>query len=587
MNKLNKDKIKLAGNLEPFSIKIDLETLMPGLELIHIKLNSSRKFQVPTFKISWTLSSRGIYASLSPLTHDSCASAPPLNKEYRGKSNFGAPVTCLYGNDDINRLTYSFSDPLNPVRCRHRFIPETGEIECSIALFAEKSSQIDQYAATIRVDTRELPYYQTLDDVAKWWDEIYDIDPDIPAAALNPVYSTWYSFLQNVDADSILKQCKLAKEIGCDTVIIDDGWQTDIHDRSYKYCGDWQVCESKFPDMRELVSSVKDIGMKCMLWYAVPFIGHGSKLWSDLKEYALPISGKEWSVLDPRRKIVRTHLVKTLNDAVVNYGLDGLKLDFIDNFDLPGMDEELEAGDIESMPEATLELMDEAIRKFKEHSPEILTEFRQNYLGPLMKKYGNMFRAADCPFDPLMNRIRILDLRLMSGNVPVHSDMIAWGKEENVEEAALQLINVLFGVPQISLLIDELPSEHLKMLKFWLDFWRENVDVLMGGQLIPRQPHALYSSVTALAGERRIDVMHSVNMIVVNENLQKDFFIVNGSSFNEIIFNVKKKCGAYSFKIYDCAGNIQQTSVIDIEEGLTSIPLAPAGLAVLKKQDNK
>ena len=28
---------------------------------------------------------------------------------------------------------------------------------------------------------------------------------------------------------------------------------------------------------------------------------------------------------------------------------------------------------------------------------DVLIEFRQSYIGPLMRKYGNLFRAGDCP----------------------------------------------------------------------------------------------------------------------------------------------------------------------------------------------
>ena len=48
-----------------------------------------------------------------------------------------------------------------------------------------------------------------------------------------------------------------------------------------------------------------------------------------------------------------------------------------------------------------------------------------------------------------MNRIRIADIRMLAGNTAVHSDMITWHHDETLEIAALQLVNTLFGVPQI------------------------------------------------------------------------------------------------------------------------------------------
>ena len=53
-----------------------------------------------------------------------------------------------------------------------------------------------------------------------------------------------------------------------------------------------------------------------------------------------------------------------------------------------------------------------------------MIEFRQSYIGPAIRKYGNIFRAGDCPADILSNRIHTIDLRLTSGSTAVHSDML-------------------------------------------------------------------------------------------------------------------------------------------------------------------
>ena len=79
-----------------------------------------------------------------------------------------------------------------------------------------------------------------------------------------------------------------------------------------------------------------------------------------------------------------------------------------------------------------------------------MIEFRQPYIGPLMRKYGNMFRAGDAPNAYVANRVRTIDLRLLSGETAVHSDMIMWHPDEPVERAALQLLNVMFSVGRVS-----------------------------------------------------------------------------------------------------------------------------------------
>ena len=43
--------------------------------------------------------------------------------------------------------------------------------------------------------------------------------------------------------------------------------------------------------------------------------------------------------------------------------------------------------------------------------PDVMIEFRQPYIGPLMRKYGNMFRAGDAPNAAVDNRVRTVDRR--------------------------------------------------------------------------------------------------------------------------------------------------------------------------------
>ncbi|NIO10738.1 MAG: alpha-galactosidase, partial [Deltaproteobacteria bacterium] len=89
----------------------------------------------------------------------------------------------------------------------------------------------------------------------------------------------------------------------------------------------------------------------------------------------------------------------------------------------------------------------------------------------LMRKYGNMFRAADCPNMAVINRARTTDIRLLCGNTAVHSDMYMWHRDDPVEKAALQILNVLFSVPQLSVRLDSVPEEHIRMIKFWTEYW--------------------------------------------------------------------------------------------------------------------
>lgn len=174
--------------------------------------------------------------------------------------------------------------------------------------------------------------------------------------------------------------------------------------------------------------------------------------------------------MDPRYPEVRDHIINNCLHFVNDWKLDGLKLDFIDQFrqpekELPDADP---GRDFDSVPRALDFMLNRLVCVLKSVKPDIMIEFRQMYIGPVMRKYGNMFRAGDCADDILLNRVRTTDVRLIAGNSSVHSDMIPWHKDEDAEIAARQLLNVIFSVLQISVKIDEITDEQKKCLLFGL-----------------------------------------------------------------------------------------------------------------------
>lgn len=132
--------------------------------------------------------------------------------------------------------------------------------------------------------------------------------------------------------------------------------------------------------------------------------------------------------------------------------------------------------------------MTDLTRKLHELRPDVLIEFRQNYIGPVMRQYGNMFRVGDCPYSTSYNRVGIVDLRLTSGRTAVHSDMLMWNPEDRVENAACQIENVLFANVQLSARLDRIPEEHLRMMRFWTRLMQDEQHLLQEAPLYAEQP---------------------------------------------------------------------------------------------------
>ena len=444
---------------------------------------------------------------------------------------------------------------------------------CDVTFFTVKVAPLCEYSAILRIDTRDIPYYDAIYDAVEWWENKCGYTPAyVPEHAKLPMNSLWYSYHQDLHADKIVAECELSKTLGMDTVIVDDGWQTHDLGRGYVTCGDWEMTETKFPDMKDFVDRVHAIGMKVMLWYSVPFIGIEAKNYERFSSMLIEeaTADKKVCVFDPRYKEVRDYLINIYANAVREWGLDGVKLDFIDSFVLKGRAlEDDDRRDIQSLEDAIDRLMIDVHDALVAINPEIMIEFRQSYVGPAIRKYGNMLRVGDCPNDSLRNRHNIIDLRFTSGKSAVHSDMVMWHKEDTVESAALQLVSIIYGVPQISVRIAKLPEDHKKMLAHYLSFWREHRDVLLDGKLRAENPESSYSIACAEKDGRAIYTSYTDTLIECGT--YSEIIAVNSSRAKSLL--IKDAVGK-SYRVLNCMGEELETGTVGGAIEQIAVPLA-------------
>ena len=505
----------------------------------------------------------------------------------RSRLACGAPYHSLVSVDGTNRMTVAVSDAHTPLEIATGVCEETSEMDCKLRFFTEQINKISSYHATVYIDTRAIRYEDALRDADRFLaDNCGYPSAYIPEIAKRAMYSCWYSFHQNIDVDAIIEQCKLAKEMGMEAVIVDDGWQTDDSHRGYAYCGDWEVCDKKVPDMKAFVDRVHECGMKFILWYSVPFVGIHSKVYERFSDMFLngtrEQAGKDWSVLDPRYPEVRKYLTDIYVKAKKDWGLDGFKLDFIDMFQIFSCTKSYDPRwDTLSLEDGVDRLLADVTTALRAIDPEILIEFRQSYFGPAIRKYGNMIRVRDCPNDSIANHVYASDMKFVMDRTPIHSDMLMWNYNEPVEAAAHQVLCCLFTVPQISVLLDQLSSDHQKMLRFWLGYWNENRDVLLDGTFFASNPEHLYTLVQAKKNGKAIAVAHATTVLKVDEVMDQIDF-VNATGEETLIINATVDLGEKLCWICDCMGNKLEEKTVRIDAGIHGFRVPKSGMLCLK-----
>lgn len=454
---------------------------------------------------------------------------------------FGFPLVAFIGGDDRNRLAVAVSESKRRVRIDAGLREENARLTWKIAFFAEPEAPMSAYEVKIRFDRRDVFFGDAVSEGMDWIVREGGISPaPVPETAFDPLYSSWYSFHQDLFDRDVEAECALAAKMGMKVVIVDDGWQTEDTNRGYAFCGDWEVSKRRFPDMAAHVARVHALGMKYMVWYSVPFVGEESRNFARFKgKYLYHSKSKRAGILDPRFPEVRAFLADLYAKALREWDIDGLKLDFIDNFRFDGKDpavkENYAGRDIKSLPEAVDRLMKEIHAAVTAVKPDALVEFRQQYIGPGMRQYGNIFRASDCPGDATANRCRIANLRLTSGATAVHADMLMWNAADAPESAARFVLSSIFGVVQYSMMLRTLPESHRKMMAHWIDFSQKHRDALLKGSFRPRRFSQMYPLIEAENAAERIVAVYGSGTIAELGAADRDIYLLNATTDGDIV----------------------------------------------------
>ncbi len=566
-------KIKLEENLYEFNY------------LFHLKSFDCKNYLNDTEVI--TIKWANPYIDCAGIWHPKCAMDRSIKADWatpnKTMTAVSAPIVCLFSENSMNRLTFSVSEIKEEVLISSGIHEENGEVINKIAIPFKSIKTKSKYTLKLRVDYRDIPFYKSINAVIKWWEDSCNIIPmESNCITKDTVYSTWYTFHQNLFEKELEEECKKAVNLGIKTLIVDDGWQTDDNNRGYAYCGDWELSSNRFPNFPEHVKKIHELGMKYLLWYSVPFIGIKSKVWEEFKDKLIIYnSSLEAGVVDIRYKVVREYLIEIYKTAMIKWDIDGFKLDFIDQiYEKESTPPYNECMDYESIQDALDVFLKEIKSSLKNIKENVMIEFRQNYIGPNMRSYGNMLRVQDCPLSAISNRVGVIDLRLTSGSTAVHSDMIMWNKEESIEVVALQLIASLFSVLQISVNLSQISREHEKVLKFWINFMSEKRNLLLESSFKPLEPHNLYPVVWVTKEDEALAVVYSENKVLKINHHKKIVIVVNGTQSDFIYLDIEEDTSVV-ITILDCKGDVLESNQNILLKKLHKFYLKTAGLIII------
>ena len=562
-----------------------------GRDVVTVRIESPTEAEPPKFGVFFRVSGAGVQnVWVSDSERDGCHLWPQLwwggrFAKYHSQLARDTPIAVGFNSAERAPVALACSEAFHPLTFGLYADDRTCEIVGRCEFFQQPSTKVKTYTCSVLLDRRNRKFADTVRDCSNWVaSQNGFLEASVPDAAFDPLYSTWYAYLQDVRAKELEEEAGLAASLGMKTMILDDGWQKVDSTTFYSATGDWMPVPSRFPDMKAHVAAIHRAGLKYMLWLAVPFVGDESKAWTQFKDKALSIQGDKspgrTAVLDPRFPEVREYLIRTYERVVGEWDFDGVKLDFIDQFIQPKDDPAAKDGfvgrDYRSVPEAVNRLMKDVLTRLQAIKPNVLVEFRQHYMGPAILQYGNMMRVADCPADPCANRKRMCDLRLTSGGIAVHSDMLVWSRNETPEGAALPILNVLYSTIQYSMILKTINPAHRDVIRHWLSFSQKHRDTLLKGAFTPHHAENGYTWIEAENSAEHIITSYAENACVKVGKPSKTSYVINATGTDTVIVETSVPRMA---DLFNTVG--EGIATIQIAAGISRIRIPMSGFARL------
>jgi len=461
-----------------------------------------------------------------------------LPADWKGREGFSAVRSAPIGVlcDAIGQSTFAFA-----FDC----LTQEGELEFGASeeakTFVVRLGIANGLAAArtivrLAVVTPEIGYEQAIRELSLI---LHDGVVGKPAAgiALEPVYSTWYAYSQQISHEITMGNADIARTIGCKSVFIDDGWQKFGDGRWYAGCGDWVADTAKFPDLRGTVEELSEAGLETVVWIAPFLLGEQSAAFTTMAPFANYYNEtlRTW-VLDPRHREVREHLVAMCTRLMADYALDGLKIDFLNN--VMAYAGTPSAGDVADVGDAMTLVLREISEAMEAVRPGALIEFRQPYISPAVAPFADVIRANDCPADADQNRRSTINLRLLAIDQTVHSDPVMWDPTAPVETVSRQLLNAFFSVPQISMPLDTLPEAHRARTAELLTQWRSLREVLLNGVLSVGLPNESYPVVSSRLGSTLVVAAYQPRQLELDLEGINELVILNSTASRALPYAV-------------------------------------------------
>jgi alpha-galactosidase len=187
------------------------------------------------------------------------------------------------------------------------------------------------------------------------------------------IYNSWYATTFNVNEKDQMALATIAKSLGVETFVIDDGWfKGRVNDKGG--LGDWTVDLHKFPNgLNPMIKKINGMGLDFGLWVELEMVNPNSDLYRSHPDWVLNFpnrtrhESRNQLILNLAREDVYNYLHTSLFDLLKQHNIKYLKWDMNRALSEPGW------------PSAPTEMQREVRIRYVQNLYRLMDEIRKQF----------------------------------------------------------------------------------------------------------------------------------------------------------------------------------------------------------------
>ena len=296
--------------------------------------------------------------------------------------------------------------------------------------------------------------------------------------------NVWEAVYFDHNLEKLSQLADVAKEIGVERFVLDDGWFGSRRDDS-KGLGDWVVSEEVWPEgLGPLIDKVKANGMEFGLWFEGEMVNPDSDLYRAHPDWVLgaggrvPPLGRRQLVLDLTNEDCYQHVFQQTDKVLSEYDIAYIKWDHNKYLVEPGSEGVAAA---HNQTNAIYRMFTE----LKQNHPALEIESCSSGGGRIdlgMAMIADRFWTSDCN-DALERQYiqRYTQIAIPPEMLGSHIGPTKSHTTGRVHDLHFRAITALFGHAGLEWDITTCTKEELAQLKSWSDYYKAKRDLIHSG----------------------------------------------------------------------------------------------------------